>query len=159
MYSPTMTSEPTYRDSQYSRMLVILGAFIVFGVGVAVGAVFGVGTRLAVWVVCGLVLLALVRRTRIELTIDRAGIRVGRAHIEWQHIARVEVLTADAMRAALTTDGHPNDFLRIRGTTAGLRVWLDDASDPHRAWLMSVRQPAALGEVLRRLPRAEARHA
>lgn len=152
-----MTSEPTYRDVQYSRMLAVLGGFIVFGVGVAVGAVFGATVRLVVWIVLLLVLLALLAGTRVELRVDASGVTVGRAFVAWTHIDRVEVLTGAAMRAAITTDAHPRDYLRLRSTASGARVWLDDPTDPHRSWVVSVRRPDALEAALRQLGVTHAR--
>lgn len=151
MSSPMMTSESQYRDLQYSRMLAVLGGFIVFGVGVAVGAVFGPTSRLIVWGLLLVVLLGLLVRTRVSVCIDARGVSVGRAFIDWAHVERIEVLTGPAMRAAISTDAHPSDYLRLRSTAAGARVWLRDDTDPHRAWVISVRRPALLEAALAEL--------
>ena len=81
----------------------------------------------------------------------------GRAFVEWAYVDRVEVLTGAAMRAAITTDAHPRDYLRLRSTASGARVWLDDPTDPHRSWVVSVRRPDALEAALLRLGVAHAR--
>lgn len=144
----TMTSESEYRDTQYSRMLLVLGAFIVFGVGVAVGAVFGVGPRVVIWILGFFGLVVLLRRTRLCCTLDATGVRVDRAFVPWQCIDRVEVLEGEPMRVAIGPGAHPTDFIRLRDTAAGMRIWLDDATDPHRAWVVSVRDPQRLRTAL-----------
>lgn len=139
-----MTSEAGYRDTQFSRMLLVLGGFIVFGVGIAAGAVFGSGVRLGLWILglCGLIWL--LARTRLRVSVDESGVRVDRASLPWQYIGRIEVLEGDAMRAAITTDAHPRDFIRLRGTTAGMRVWVADDTDPCRSWVVSINAPQRL---------------
>lgn len=143
-----MRNDTQYRDTQYSRMLLVLGTFIIFGVGVAVGAVYGFGSRLFIWILGAAALLALLQRTRLRCSVDDLGVRVDRASLPWQFIERIEVLEGEGMRMAIGPGAHPNDFLRLRDTTAGMRVWLRDASDPHRAWVVSVREPQRLREVL-----------
>lgn len=153
-----MTSEVEYRDTQYSRMLLVLGAFIVFGVGVAVGAVFGVGSRLGLWLIGLAGLVALLRRTRLICSVDGFGVRVDRASLPWQFIDRIEVLEGEDMRMAIGPGAHPHDFLRLRDTSAGMRVWLRDDSDPHRAWVVSVRDPERLRSTLATLMKSEVIH-
>jgi hypothetical protein len=143
-----MTSEVGYRDTQFSRMLLVLGGFIVFGVGVAVGAVFGGGARLGLWIPGALGLSWLLMRTRLRVSVDASGVGVDRASLPWQYIGRVEVLEGDAMRAAITTGAHPSDFIRLRGTTAGMRVWVDDHTDPCRSWVVSIKSPEQLRDAL-----------
>lgn len=150
---PTSTCSMTtrtdiYRDVQYSRMLAVLGLFIVFGTGVAVGAVYGAIVRLALWVFGALLLTWLLWRTRLTVVVDADKISVGSAHIAWSWVGGVEILDGDLMREALTTGAHPRDYMRIRNTSHGARIWLHDPSDPHRAWLFSVRDSAALRRVL-----------
>ena len=146
-----MTSSPLYRDTQYSRLPNVLGAFIVLGTAIAVGAIYGDAVR-AVILLAGLLALGVIAiRTRLIVVVDSEGLALGRARIEWRWIDRVEVLEGAAMRAALTVDGHPLDYLQIRGTRAGLRAWLNDPDDPHRRWLTSVRRPEELRNALDRL--------
>lgn len=146
-----MTSEREYRDTQYSRMLLVLGSFIAFGTGIAVGAVFGPGSRWGVWLLGLIAVSVALHRTRLLLRIDAAGVHVNAACLPWSAAERLEVLEGEAMRRAVSTEAHPRDFLRLRSTTAGVRVWLNDASDPHRAWVVSVRHPTALRATLQRL--------
>lgn len=153
-----MRSDAEYRDTQYSRMLLVLGGFIVFGVGVAVGAVFGVGSRIGIWLIGTVALGFLLRRTRLRCSVDHFGVRVDRASLPWQFIDRIEVLEGPEMRHAIGPGAHPNDFLRLRDTTAGMRVWLRDDTDPHPAWVVSVREPQRLRAALALLQPSEARH-
>lgn len=133
-----------FHEVQYSRMLLGLGTFIAVGVAIAVGGVFGPTARLLVGLALLVVLAVAAYRTRLVVTINSEGVRVSEAHLEWRSIGRAEALDLPAMRAALTTAAHPNDYLRVRNTDAGLRLWLNDASDPHRCWVVSVRDLAGL---------------
>lgn len=141
-------TDSVYRDHQYSRMLLGLGSFIALGCGVAVGAVFGSGARLAVWIVLEVAVLVAARKTRLDITIDGEGVRLHPAFIAWEHIRDVEVLDSTQFKAALTTAAHPNDYRRIRHTRAGIRVRLNDPTDPHPSWVASVHNPDAVARVL-----------
>ena len=142
--SSTMTkTDVGYHDRQYPRLLLGLGSFMVLLTGVAVGAVFGGVARVLVWIMLEVLVLVVSLRLRLDVRVDVEGVGLGRASIPWSFVDRVEVLRGDAFRAALTTDGHPTDFRRIRSTAAGIRVWLADPTDPHRAWVASVRDPRA----------------
>ena len=142
------TKADTFREVQFSRMLLGLGTFIVLGCAIAVGAVFGPAVRLLVGIL-GIALIGLLAyRTRLIVVMSDEGLRVTPAHIAWSWVARAEALDEDGMRAALSTEAHPTDYLRIRGTRGGLRLWLSDPSDPHRCWLVSIRDVAALRRAL-----------
>lgn len=139
MSSMMTTSE--YRDTQYSRMWLGLGGFVALGAGIAVGAIYGSAVRFAVWVVLFAAVLVAVHRTRLDVVINATGVSLGAAHLPWAFVDRIEVLHGEAFRAALSTDAHPTDYLRIRSSNAGIRVWLADPTDPHRAWVASVKRP------------------
>ena len=142
------TTRAEYRDRQYSRMLLGLGSWLALGCGVAIGAVFGDAVRLAVWIVLETFVLVAARRNALDVVVNDSGIAVGRARLPWDAVERVEILTGDAFRSALTVDGHPNDYRQIRSTKAGLRAWVSDPTDPHRAWVVSVREPEQLRAAL-----------
>lgn len=149
--SPTMTSRPLYRDTQFSRLPNALAAFLAVGVAIAVGAIYGDGVR-NLLLALGLIAVGVIAvRTRLIVTIEPDALRAGPAHIEWRWVERVEVLEGAAMRAALTVEGHPHDYLQLRSTGAGLRAWLRDPSDPHRLWLISVRHPQQVRDALSQL--------
>ena len=136
-----MMTTSEYRDSQYSRMWLGLGGFVALGTGIAVGAIYGSTVRVLVWIVLLVAVFAAVHRTRLDVVINADGVSLGAAHLPWAFVDRVEVLRGAAFRAALSTDAHPTDYLRIRSTNAGIRVWLADPTDPHRAWVASVKRP------------------
>ena len=138
---------------QYSRMLLAIGGFIDLGVGIAVGAIYGPGVRNTLWVAGGIGLSVLLLQSRLRVRIAAEGVFFGTAHLPWRYVSRIEVLEGEAMRAAMTTDAHPTDYMQLRNTKAGVRVWLNDATDPHRAWLASVRNPGALTTVIADLER------
>ena len=145
-----------YTDSQVSTVLTALGAFIVGGNAIAIGAIYGAGVRLAALLLGSLALLLLLYATRLTVVVDATGLRVGRARIGWGDVARVELLEGEDFRRVLGIDAHPADYVRIRGNRRGLRVWLDDASDPHRAWVFSIRDAQRLRGVLEGLGRVAA---
>jgi len=129
-------------------MLLWLGTFLVLGVAIAVGAVFGDLVR-AFTAACGVIAVGVaVWRTRLVVQVDSEGVRVAPAHIAWPYVDAVSVLEGAAMRSAITTEAHPNDYLRIRGTDGGLRLALDDPTDPHRCWVVSIRDVASLRGVI-----------
>lgn len=137
-----------FREVQYSRMLVGLGAFIVVGCAIAVGAVFGSGARSLVLLAGVAGMSIAVWRTRLVLSVTASGVQVPPAHIAWSAVSSVEPLDAQAMRQALSVQAHPSDYLRVRGTRAGIRLWIDDATDPHRCWIVSVRDARSLRATL-----------
>lgn len=149
MSSQMTKTDRRYSDHQYSQMLLGLGAFIALGCGIAVGAVFGDSVRLVVWIVLGTAVAIGARRNRLDVVVSEHGIELGRARLPWSAVQRIEVLRDQEFRAALTTDAHPNDYRQIRSVRSGMRIWLDDPTDPHRAWVASVKDPDALAAVLR----------
>lgn len=146
-----MTSSPLYRDTQFSRLPNALAAFLAAGVAIAVGAIYGDGVRNLLLALGFFAVAVIAARTRLIVTVEPGALRAGPARIEWRWVERVEVLEGAAMRAALTVEGHPRDYLQLRSTGAGLRVWLKDPSDPHRLWLVSLRHPQRMREALSRL--------
>ncbi len=147
----SMTSSDVYHDVQYPRTPIVLGVLGVIGMAVAVGAVFGTIATILTAVVGGALLVVTARRARLDIDISADGVHVGPASIGWEWIGRVEVLEGARMRAALTTDGHPLDHIDIRRSSAGLRLWLADPSDPHRCWVTSITHPDRLRTVLERI--------
>lgn len=145
-------SDERYADAQVSATALVLGLFIVLGIAIAVGAIYGDVARTLLLLFGFLALGILAYRTRLVVTVSSQGVRVGPAAVAWEWIDRVEVLDGPAMRDAVGPGSHPTDFLRIRSTTAGLRVWLADPSDPHRCWVTSIRHPERLRVVLATLP-------
>lgn len=145
-------SDERYVDAQVSTTALVLAVFMVLGVALAFGVVFGAIVRTLLFLI-GLAAVAVVAyRTRLIVEVSADGVRVGRAALPWRWVDRIEVLEGAAMREAVGPGAHPTDFLRIRNTAAGLRVWLDDSSDPHRCWVASIRDPHRLRSVLAALP-------
>ena len=153
MSSLMMTTEAEYRDRQFSTMLALLGAFIGFGVGIAIGAVYGPGARIVTWGLAAIALMFLLRATSLVVTIDREGVRVGRAHIPWDALGPVEMLDRESLRLALGQHGHPDDFRRVRSAQAGMRIPVIDPDDPHRSWVVSLNKPITAAAVIRQLGR------
>ena len=143
-----MTMKTEYADQQISLMLLVLGTFIVVGNAIAIGAIYGPTVRLLALLVGLLVLGSVLHATRLRVTCGPTEIRVDRAHIGWDAVERIEILDGEEFRRALGVTAHPNDYVRIRGNRSGMRVWLADVADPHRAWVVSVRDTARLRSAL-----------
>lgn len=79
------------------------------------------------------------------LTVDSAGLRVGRYRLEARYIAGAEGFTGEAARVALGPAADPRAFLFTRPFVSGVvRIDLADDADPHPYWLVSSRRPAEL---------------
>ena len=130
-----------YSDRQFAALPIGLAVFIAIGNAVAIGAIYGATVRLVTGAIGLAVVAVMALRTVQRVSIGDGEVRVGRAHLHADRIARAEVLTGESFRRALRTEAHPTDYLRIRSAAAGVRLFLDDATDPHRAWVISVREP------------------
>lgn len=130
-----------YSDRQFAALPIGLAVFIAIGNAVAIGAIYGATVRLVVGALGLAVVAVIALRTVQRVSIGDGEVRVGRAHLRVESIARAEVLAGESFRRALRTEAHPSDYLRIRSAAAGVRLFIDDATDPHRAWVISVREP------------------
>lgn len=81
------------------------------------------------------------------------GLHVGDAHLPVRAIASVEVLDATAVRASLGPDTDVRTYTAVLGSAGrgGVLIRLADPEDPHPAWLVSSRRPAALAAAINEL--------
>lgn len=80
---------------------------------------------------------------------DADGLTVGRAHLDAAHIGAVTPLDRVAFRAQLGPDADARAWLRTRPyIDSGVRVHVNDASDPVPYWLVSSRRPEAVAAAL-----------
>jgi hypothetical protein len=87
----------------------------------------------------------------LAIRADRAGLEVGSAHLDAAHIGTVTPLDRAAFRASLGPDADARAWLRTRPyVDGGVRVDVNDPSDPVPYWLVSCRRPDALAAALGR---------
>ncbi|OZC89432.1 hypothetical protein CH282_05645 [Rhodococcus sp. 06-418-1B] len=93
-------------------------------------------------------------RMRVEVERDAAGdgeLRVGKAHLPLDAIARAAVVPATAKSAALGRQLDPLAFVQHRTWVKQMvLVVLDDPDDPTPYWLVSTSRPDALVSALTR---------
>lgn len=128
---------------------LVTGALVVMiavAYGAALGALVGwaLGVGLAVAATVGTLALAPV----IEVT--DAELRVGPARLPRTAIAAVTPLDAEAARAARgpMADARMYVVLRTLHAATAVRVELQDAADPHPAWLITTARPEQLAHAL-----------
>jgi Protein of unknown function (DUF3093) len=95
-------------------------------------------------------LAGVVALNRIRIDVDRGELRVDDAHLPLSAVGDVIVIDGEARRDLLGQDADPLAFVIqrpwIRG---GVRIDLDDPSDPTPYWYVSSRHPAELAAALR----------
>ena len=82
---------------------------------------------------------------------DARGLKVGGAHLDAAHIGTVTPLDRAAFRTSLGPDTDARAWLRTRPyVDGGVRVDVNDPSDPVPYWLVSCRRPEAVAAALGR---------
>ncbi|MET0819928.1 MAG: DUF3093 domain-containing protein [Aeromicrobium sp.] len=85
----------------------------------------------------------------VVVTAGPDGLRVGRAHIDSQHVGPVRSLDRASYRTQLGTGADARAYLITRPyLDHGVLVTIDDPSDPAPYWLVSSRHPDALAVAL-----------
>lgn len=88
-------------------------------------------------------------RIRVDSRVDGAELWVDDAHLPLRHVASVEPLDREGLRAALGPDLNALAFVVHRPWVWGaVRVRLDDPADPTPYWIVSSRRPQELAAVL-----------
>ena len=87
----------------------------------------------------------------LTIRADADRLDVGGAHLDAAHIGAVTPLDRAAFRASLGPEADARAWLRTRPyIDGGVRVDLDDPSDPVPYWLVSSRRPEAVAAALGR---------
>ncbi len=114
---------------------------------VPLGAVAGIcclvlGSALVVW---------LLITTAPTVVVANRELRIGRVHIDADYIGLVATLDEKATADARGANADPRAFTILRPLTAKESVSLEilDDEDPHPYWLVSSRDPQALGQAIR----------
>lgn len=133
---------------------VSLGLVLTLGMAfwIPLGAVAGIlclalGGALVVWLLVA---------TAPTITVNERELRIGRVHIDADQIGLVATLDADATANARGANADPRAFTIMRPLYAKESVSLEilDAEDPHPYWLISSRDPQALGQAIQAAQRA-----
>ncbi len=115
---------------------------------VATTPAFGIVAAIVGTVVAGVLTWAYGSLT-VRAGVD--GLDVGGAHLDAAHIGGVTPLDRVAFRSSLGPEADARAWLRTRPyVDGGVRVDLDDPSDPTPYWLVSTRRPEAVAAALGR---------
>lgn len=129
----------------------VLALAVVAMLAIAYGAALGSIPGLAVAV--GGVILAcwLLWISSPVVVVDAAGLHAAGAALPISSIGDVEVADREAVRALRGPGADARVFAVLRpwSASSAVLVNLDDAEDPHPAWLVSTRHPSRLCESIR----------
>ncbi len=128
------------------RLVVPLGWWLIglmFGLSfvVALGAWLGpwwaVGSAI---VAAALIGVALVRYSVVVVSVEDAGLRVGRAYVPWAFVGDITDLDATAAHDRLGPRADARAFVVTRPYLAeAVEVSIEDPADPHPYWLVGSR--------------------
>jgi hypothetical protein len=124
----------------------VVAAGLVAMISVAYGAALGGRSGLAVALVAGLLVTALLVGTSPVIRVDESGLCAGRARLPRACVSGASVLDREALVAlrAPGADARAFTLLRPWATSRAVLVSLDDPDDPHPAWIVSSRHPDRL---------------
>lgn len=140
-----MATPDDFRERLLPRWWAWLLAYSFIGMlAVAYGAALG---ATAGWLITagGLALAtALLLITAPTTVVSGSELRVGGATLPLSSIGRVEAVTGERIRELRGPGADGRLFVSLRpwSGTDGVLVTLDDADDPHPAWLFTSRHPA-----------------
>jgi hypothetical protein len=122
--------------------------------GASCGWIMVVASTPVIGAVAGIVATAIVGALvaaygSLTLVADPQGLRVGSAHLSREFIGAVTPLDRAAFRRYLGPGADARAWLRTRPyVDSGIRVDVDDPSDPVPYWLVSSRHPEAVAAAL-----------
>ncbi len=118
---------------------------LLLALGLSVGPGWGIGAAAASLMVT----TALFVRSAVQIEVDDAMLRVGRAQIEHRYIGGAQPLDAEGTRRRSGVDADARAHLVLRPyVSTAVEITLDDPDDPVPYWLVSSRRPAALAAAL-----------
>jgi len=128
----------------------VQGTMLVASLWLAVLAATPEEVAWSVTAVAAAVLVALlVGYGRPRVSVDRATLRAGRAHIRLEHVGEVTALDAEGVRRQAGVDADARAYLLLRPYLKhGVRIDIVDPADPTPYWLVSTRRPDALVSAL-----------
>lgn len=128
----------------------VLGAAFAAGVGVAYGFALGPAAGVLAAVILAIGTVVLLLATVTVVAVDECVLRAGRARLPLRFVGEITQLDPAASAMARTREFDPRAFALLRTWAAGasVRVAVADPRDPHPYWLLSTRDPAALGTAI-----------
>ena len=120
-----------------------------FGLSFVTAVTFMLGD--AVLIASTLTATALIAWTLIgwgaqTITVDGAGVQVGRSRLEWPYVGRATSVNVEQRRRVLARE---DVFLALRPYITGVVVvGVSDRADPHLCWMLSSRQPDELARAI-----------
>ncbi len=119
-------------------------------ISVAYGAAIGGLSGLAVGLVAGTLVTALLVGTSPVIRVDESSLCAGRARLPRTSVSGARVLDREALVAlrAPGADARAYTLLRPWASSKAVLVRLDDPDDPHPAWIVSSRHPDRLAGAL-----------
>lgn len=137
------------------RPPIWLLAFIYFmflSLVIAIWAALDNRSALLSFILATVAIVAIAIGWKSTLIIDKDELKIGRAHIEFKYIAKVEALDATQMRLARTRDADPAAFLKlIFWVPTGVKITLKDSRDQTPYWLISSKDAQRVTSTLYKL--------
>jgi hypothetical protein len=125
---------------------LIFGAICGWIMAVATTLAFGVAAAIAGTLIAGTLIWSY---GSLTIRAGDGGLKVGRAHLAQEYIGVVTALDRVAYRASLGPEADARAWLRTRPyVDRGVRVEVDDPTDPVPYWLVSSRHPEAVAAAL-----------
>jgi hypothetical protein len=147
-----LVDRSTYRERLLPQWWVwVFVVALVTMLAVAYGAALGTGPGFAVAIPGVLVGAWLLWISSPVVAVDDQGLSAAGARLPQQSIGDVEIVDKATIRALRGPGADARMYVVLRpwSASSAVLVNLDDADDPHPAWLVSTRNPARLCESIR----------
>lgn len=140
-----MSNPPSAYTERLSVPLAYWGIGLFFGLTFVTAVAFMLGNvilLISTTVVVALVSWTLLAWGSLRISVDAAGVRVGRSLLEWRYVGQVAIADRALRGRVLARE---DAFLGLRPYVAGtVLIGVADEADPHLCWLVSSRAPEEL---------------
>lgn len=110
-----------------------------------INAQWAIPTGIIVYVILALTFLLL----SPSIEVADHSLVAGRARIPLHHLGTVELLGAEALKAAIGPGADARNYLLLRGWIhRGVRIEVTDANDPAPFWILTTRHPQKLSAAI-----------
>lgn len=90
-------------------------------------------------------------QSQSPIAISDVSLKVGRAEIERSWLSNISVLQSEEFLDRIRSKSLPTDYYSLRNLHyGGVVIGIDDESDPHKHWIVSMKRGHALKELLQR---------
>jgi hypothetical protein len=142
-----MTEQPVFRERLLPRWWVvgIIDALIAM-VAVAYGAAFGTGLGVIIFIGAAILVSVLLYISAPVISVTGQELVAGRARLPRSSIVTTHALDGDQARAARGPQADARTYVLLRAwrSSKAVLIQIQDPADPHPAWLLTSRDPAAL---------------